>query len=112
MGYAGAVYVVQEIVNGLYDALFNFLPVDKAYAALRAGGAPTGLPQAGNLKWHPEARAQLDAALAQLPFIPRISASRELQLKAETLATSRGVTEVTADLVQEALATNPPAGRG
>ena len=108
MGYSGAVYVVQEIVNGLYDALFNFLPVDKAYAAARGGpGAlPANVPQAGNMRWQPQARALLDAELEQLPFIPRISASRELQLKVETLAHSRGVAEVTPELVQEGLAAN------
>lgn len=104
MGYAGAVYVVQELVNGLYEALFNFLPVDKAYAAQRAGATPQGEGKAGNLRWQPEARQQLDAALEQLPYIPRISASRELQFKIEALAHSGGHAEVTPALVQQALA--------
>ena len=38
---------------------------------------------AGNLRWQPEAKLLLDAALEQLPFIPRISASRQLQMQVE-----------------------------
>jgi hypothetical protein len=32
MGYRGTVHILQEIVNRLYEVLFNFLPVDTAYA--------------------------------------------------------------------------------
>jgi chlorophyllide a reductase subunit Z len=104
MGYRGAVYLVQEIVNRLYDALFSFLPVDSAYArrANGAGGAPA--PAApGNLPWQAEARARLDAALEKLPYIPRISASRQLQMQVEALAHQRSAPEVTPELVADAL---------
>jgi chlorophyllide a reductase subunit Z len=104
VGYCGAVYVIQEIVNRLYEALFNFLPVDSAYA--KGAGAPMAPAAggAGNLPWQAEARVLLDAALEQLPFIPRISASRQLQMQVEGLAKQRGLLEVTPDLVEEALA--------
>lgn len=116
MGYHGAVYVLQEIVNRLYETLFNFLPVDGAYARQRAAnrpGGPAGPPpatngksaSAGNLPWSPEAKAKLDEALEQLPFLPRISASRELQMAAEALAAQRGLSEVTLALAEEILAT-------
>jgi len=144
MGYSGATYLVQEIVNLLYETLFNFLPVDAAYAQTRggagmgmmgppsgtpskgaSGGPPSGTPggppldadsqsaaedqqqpsqQPGNLPWQPEATVALDAALEKIPFLPRISASRELQMKAETLAQNRGLKKVTADLMAEVLA--------
>lgn len=29
MGHSGAVWLLQEIVNSLYDMLFNFLPIQK-----------------------------------------------------------------------------------
>lgn len=150
MGYSGATYLVQEVVNLLYETLFNFLPVDAAYAEARGsaamggmggpppgtpggppkgatGGPPPGTPggpplaqtaskaesetstatqQPGNLPWTPEATQALDAALEKVPFLPRISASRDLQMKAEVLAQRRGLSEVTAELMAEVLSTN------
>ncbi len=109
MGYRGAVYVLQEIVNRLYDTLFHFLPVDGAYAAARNNASPSngqtqprGAP--GNMPWTPEARAALDTALAKLPFLSQISASRQLQMQVEELAAKSDSSEVTADLVKRALA--------
>jgi chlorophyllide a reductase subunit Z len=109
MGYRGAVYLAQEIVNRLYEVLFNFLPVDSAYA--RSAGAPMAAAAsgAGNLPWQAEAKLLLDAALEQLPFIPRISASRQLQMQVEALARQRGVAEIAPELVEEALAQGQPA---
>lgn len=104
VGYRGAVYVIQEIVNRLYDALFNFLPVDSAYAKGTAAPVAAAAGGAGNLPWQPEAKALLDAALEQLPFIPRISASRQLQMQVEAAARQRGLAEITPDLVESALA--------
>ncbi|WP_448539838.1 chlorophyllide a reductase subunit Z [Roseiflexus sp.] len=103
MGYRGAVYVVQEIVNGLYDTLFNFLPVDQAYSMMR-GGPPKIESAPGNLPWSLEAKAVLDEALEKLPYIPRISASRQMQMQVEALARERALKEITPDLVREALA--------
>lgn len=124
MGYRGAVYVVQEIVNRLYETLFTFLPVDAAYAQIRgqnqmgrggngSGGAPkpasgnangTQGATAGNFAWHPEAKRLLDVALDKLPFLSRISASRNLQMQVESVAESRELTEITPELVDEILA--------
>ena len=104
LGYRGAVYVVQEIVNRLYDALFNFLPVDGAYAKGAGAAAAPAASGAGNLPWQPAAKELLDAALEQLPFIPRISASRQLQMQVEAAARQRGQAEVTPELVEAALA--------
>ncbi|MBC8160264.1 MAG: chlorophyllide a reductase subunit Z [Roseiflexaceae bacterium] len=106
VGYRGAVHLVQEIVNRLYETLFNFLPVDGAYAKNGAGGPPAGPPQPnapGNLPWQPAAQALLDAALEKLPYIPRISASREFQMKAENLARTQGIAEVTVEIAEAAL---------
>jgi chlorophyllide a reductase subunit Z len=106
LGYRGAVYVVQEIVNALYTTLLNFLPVDGAYAAARGAGGPVPRADAapGNLPWEPAAKELLDAALEKLPYIPRISASRQIQMQVETLARAQGQKEITAALVEEALA--------
>lgn len=106
MGYSGVVYLIQEIVNRLYDTLFNFLPVDGAYAkGARAGAAAAAADtRPGNLPWHPEAKLMLDELLGQMPYIPRISASRELQMKAEQIAHQRGASEVSPELMAEVLA--------
>lgn len=127
MGYRGTVYILQEIVNRLYETLFNFLPVDAAYAQLRGSGTAHGAngvtqngapaqngtqngqqdDKPGNLPWTAEATAALDEALEKLPFLPRISASRDLQMKVEILAREASVNEVTADLVARVLAASP-----
>lgn len=108
MGYRGCVYVIQEVVNALYETLFNFLPVDSAYAKQKnRNGAAIAAPstqQAGNLPWQTEAKLMLDEALEAIPFVPRISASRELQMKVEAVAMEREMAEVSAELVQEILA--------
>ncbi|MEM9953271.1 MAG: chlorophyllide a reductase subunit Z [Chloroflexota bacterium] len=105
MGYAGTVYVIQEIINHLYDTLFAFLPLDSAYAEARGGqGTPTqATPDAGNLKWTEDAKLMLDQALESMPFIARISASRELQMRVEGLAHSRSLDTVTKELAAEVL---------
>jgi chlorophyllide a reductase subunit Z len=104
VGYRGAVYLVQEIVNGLYDTLFNFLPVDSAYAGgVRVAGAAQATNAASNLPWQPDARALLDKALEKLPYIPRISASRQIQMQVEVLAQQQHSSEITPELVEQAL---------
>ena len=105
VGYRGAVYLIQEIINGLYNTLFNFLPVDSAYGGgVRVNGAAQAKDAAGNLPWNPASQQLLEQALEQLPFIPRISASRNIQMQVEILAQQRGLKEIGPDLVAEALA--------
>ncbi|MCU0511910.1 MAG: chlorophyllide a reductase subunit Z [Anaerolineae bacterium] len=112
MGFHGTVYLVQEIVNQLYETLYNFLPLDSAYAraaAPAAGGPPpatVAVAAPGNLPWAEEARAVLDAALEKLPFLARISASRELQMQVEAEARARGIAEITRQLAAEVLNTH------
>jgi chlorophyllide a reductase subunit Z len=104
MGFRGTVHVIQDMVNMLYETLFNFLPLDSAYTA-QNGGAParTSATAPGNLLWTTDAKAALDAALEKMPFIARISASRELQMRVESAARQRGMKEVDAALAREVL---------
>lgn len=105
MGFRGCVYVLQEIVNLLYEALFTFLPVDAAYGKKQqTDNSSAPVEQSESLPWETEATAALDAALAKLPYVPRISASRELQMQAEQLAHQRNLDVVTADVVAAVLA--------
>jgi chlorophyllide a reductase subunit Z len=106
MGYRGTVYIIQEIVNCLYDTLFNFLPLDAAYNKAASGGPPAGRVRSsepGNMPWSDEATKVLDEALDKLPYLARISASRELQMHVEAAAQSRGLKEVTPDVAEEVL---------
>jgi chlorophyllide a reductase subunit Z len=105
MGYSGTVYLLQEIVNRLYDTLFNFLPVDGAYS--KNPGAPKMARDGrGNLPWDPAAKELLDMTLEKMPFMSRISASRELQMQVEGLARSQELSTITTDLVEQALSAN------
>jgi chlorophyllide a reductase subunit Z len=108
MGYRGCVYLVQEIMNRLYDGLLNFLPVDGAYANQRNAtpAAPASDSNQGNLPWNSDARAILDKELEKLPYLPRISASRQLQMAIEGIARQRNAPEVTVELVELGLAQN------
>jgi chlorophyllide a reductase subunit Z len=105
MGFRGTVHVIQDMVNMLYETLFNFLPLDSAYAAQNgAAAAPRSQnTDPGNLLWSTDAKAVLDSALEKMPFIARISASRELQMKVEGVARQRGLKEVDVPLAKEIL---------
>lgn len=114
MGYAGAANVMQELVNRFYEMVFNFLPVEPIKAPSRPAG-PGGPPQnvaagppaqssAETMAWTQAATERLNAALEQVPFLARISASRALRLAAEQAARARGAREVTVEFVEAAIA--------
>ncbi|MCG8342454.1 MAG: chlorophyllide a reductase subunit Z [Chlorobiales bacterium] len=92
MGHSGAVYIIQEIVNALYDTLFTFLPITSKSVQEN--------PPADNISWTREANAVLETIVAKAPFISQISFGRELKKKAEALAAKQGKGTVTPDLLQ------------
>ncbi|MCX7938196.1 MAG: chlorophyllide a reductase subunit Z [Thermoflexales bacterium] len=103
MGFSGVVYIVQEIVNRYYELVFNYLPFDNIAAAGQLKEVVNPLTMASKLLWTEEARRQLDQHLENVPWISRISASRELRAQVERYAVQHGVKEVTPEVVERAL---------
>ncbi len=91
MGYSGATYLVQEVCNSLFDALFNILPLASQMDAIKA--TPADAPR---LQWAEDARRMLDDLTARSPILTRISAAKRLREDAERRAEARGTTTVSA----------------
>ena len=92
MGHSGAVYLLQEIVNALYDMLFNFLPLNRRSTAMEE--------PAQKVAWSTEANALLNEMVKKAPFISQISYGRELKRKAELFTLKQGKECVTPELLR------------
>lgn len=90
MGYAGATYLVQEVCNALFDALFHILPLgtdmDRA--------VPTPARALPEIVWSAAAKELLDELLEAQPVLVRISAAKRLREQAEGRAREAGSPEV------------------
>jgi len=100
MGYSGATYVVQEVCNALFDALFDILPLGTELDDTEE----TPAARHRELPWEDDAQRALERIVAARPVLVRISAAKALRDGAEALARRAGEARVTTEHVRQAAA--------
>jgi len=105
MGYSGAAYLMQELVNRFYESVFNYLPVETLDGGGLTDTNTDGKAYVQTVAWSQAAAERLNRAMDDVPYLARISASRTLRLAAEQVARTTNAPEVTVEMVEAALRT-------
>ena len=108
MGYAGATYIVQEVCNALFDALFNIIPLGSEMDRVEA--TPSRLAVLSAAAWDEDAHSLLERYVEREPILIRISAAKRLRDRAEANARRAGETRITLQRVIETQASLEPIG--
>ena len=103
MGYSGASFLVQEVCNSLFDALFAILPLGTELDKVEA--TPSRLHE--ELAWDAPAERALELLLDSVPVLTRISAAKRLRDAVEADARRAGETTVTAARVASSSTMSP-----
>jgi 3,8-divinyl chlorophyllide a/chlorophyllide a reductase subunit Z len=96
MGYAGATYLVQEVCNALFDALFHILPL--ASQLDKVDPTPSRLHR--EIPWDDAAKDVFDEIVEREPILVRISAAKRLRDAIEREARAETETTIHADRVR------------
>ncbi|CAN1553490.1 light-independent protochlorophyllide reductase subunit B [Burkholderiaceae bacterium] len=88
MGYSGASYLVQEVCNALFDALFHILPLGTEMDKVEATHARGVVVP--NAAWQDEAQSLLRELVQSQPVLVQISAAKRLRDLSEQITREAG----------------------
>jgi chlorophyllide a reductase subunit Z len=100
MGYAGATFLVQEVCNALFDALFHILPLAGQLDKVE----PTPARHERALAWDDAAKDEFDAVIEREPVLVRISAAKRIRDAAERAARRAGEESISRERLALAIA--------